>query len=78
MKTALDLIKDGLRAMGADGLCSGDCGCGFDDLIACESDFSNCVPAKKRNATEEECEDMDVDREKNGDVEWFEPMEDGS
>lgn len=34
MKTARELLMDGLKAMGADGLCNrdGQCGCGICDL----------------------------------------------
>ena len=30
----------------ADGLCSGDCGCSFDELQPCASCCMDCVPAK--------------------------------
>ncbi len=57
MKTAKQLLIDGLKAIGADGLvnCEGDpcCGCGLDDLAPCEGtydggiDLNCCRPAKR-------------------------------
>lgn len=57
MKTAKDILIEGLKAMGADGLCNyeGDpfCGCGFDDFRPCEGtydggiDLDGCRPAKR-------------------------------
>lgn len=57
MKTAKQLLIEGLKAMGADGLCNceGDpfCGCGLDDLAPCEAScgggisLDGCRPAKR-------------------------------
>ncbi len=57
MKTAKQLLIDGLKAMAADGLCNdeGDpfCGCGLDDLAPCEASreggisLDGCCPAKR-------------------------------
>lgn len=56
MKTVRQLLIDGLKAMGADGLysltgCDETCGCGLDDLIPCGCSIDDidgcCFPAKK-------------------------------
>lgn len=52
MKTAIQMIADGLRAMGADGLCTDGCGCGLGDLAPCHEWCGDCVPAKKVVARE--------------------------
>ena len=44
--TVIDIIRDYLKAKGYDGLTSGECGCGLDDLHpCCESCFCECKPA---------------------------------
>lgn len=53
--TVREIIISHLRSIGADGLCSYDCGCGFDDLMPCAGDSilgdcSQCVPARKSTA----------------------------
>lgn len=69
VKTARDILIEGLKAMGADGLCNPEeCGCGLDDLCPCCGDPLGCVPAKKRPATEEEKDEWEFD-------EWYDPME---
>ena len=66
MITAKDVLIKGLRAIGAEGLCSpGECGCGFDDFVPCGHDPLGCVPAKKAPVPEEEKDEWD---------EWYEPM----
>lgn len=46
--TVLESITQGLRQIGADGLChtSTRCGCGLDDLAPCREWIGDCVPAK--------------------------------
>ena len=46
--TVQQIITAHLLAIGADGLCTKDCGCGLQDLIACAADPYNCVPARQR------------------------------
>ncbi len=48
--TVKDIIIEGLKDMGADGLCNidFDCGCGLDDLEPCSNiNINECVPARK-------------------------------
>jgi hypothetical protein len=52
--TLRDIIIEGLKAHGYDGLQNEDCGCGLDDLMPCDGDWMNtmkCEPAYRR-----ECE----------------------
>ena len=46
--TVLESITQGLRQIGADGLChtSTRCGCGLDDLAPCREWIGDCVPAQ--------------------------------
>lgn len=49
-KSAQQILIEGLRAIGADGLCNADleCGCGLDDFIPCgEMNTSECVAARR-------------------------------
>jgi hypothetical protein len=50
--TTKDLLIEGLKAHGFDGLCNSDasCGCGIDDLAPCGGDCNvlDCEPAYKR------------------------------
>ena len=39
------IIIDFLKANGYDGLAGEDCGCGLDDLIACDGECAECRPA---------------------------------
>ncbi|MCL2793604.1 MAG: hypothetical protein FWD87_11010 [Spirochaetaceae bacterium] len=45
--TVVEIVKEYLKENGYDGLCSPYCGCGVNNLDACDSDFSECVPAYK-------------------------------
>jgi hypothetical protein len=46
--TAKEIIINYLKANGYDGLCGEECGCEFDDLIACDDRFAfDCVPGYK-------------------------------
>lgn len=42
-----EIIIAKLKELGADGLCSEDCGCSIDDFCPCGEDCLDCVPAKK-------------------------------
>lgn len=47
MKTVKQILLDHLKAIGADGLCGEDCGCGIDDLAPFnELCWKDCVPAR--------------------------------
>ena len=46
------IIIEHLKSIGADGLCTDDCGCGIDDLAPCEQWCPDCVPARKTIADE--------------------------
>ena len=52
MKTVKEIIKEHLKAIGADGLCNtdGECGCGVDDFMPCYACCGDCVPARKEIA----------------------------
>jgi len=41
------IIKAHLKAIGADGLCNDECGCGLDDLAPCDGLVGECEPARK-------------------------------
>ena len=45
--TVIEIVKEYLKSNGFDGLCGDECGCGLDDLVACDGDFSQCSPAYK-------------------------------
>jgi len=66
-KTARDILVEGLKAMGADGLCCpGECcGCGVDDLCPCCNYIMDCVPARLAPVPEEMKEEFDT---------WYEAM----
>jgi hypothetical protein len=40
-----DIIMEKLDALGADGLCTEDCGCEYNCLAPCENCFVDCIPA---------------------------------
>ncbi len=47
MKPVGEALIEGLKEMGADGLCVEDCGCGFDNFVVCGGEgVLDCVPAK--------------------------------
>jgi len=54
--TVKDILLDHLIKNNFDGLChcETECGCSFDDLLACGEDFSDCTPAYKRVPTPSE------------------------
>lgn len=52
--TVREIVIAHLKSVGADGLCSEECGCGIDDLAPCGGDFSECKPAK-RHACDGSC-----------------------
>jgi hypothetical protein len=71
-----DLLISTLTKLGADGLCCDGCGCGLDDLIACNNDPSACVPARKfkvkdLDASEHCCADYDA----GPDDDWYVEMD---
>lgn len=75
-KTAKQLLIDGLRAMGADGLCCDDCGCGLDDLMPCSGeDVQQCVPAKARPMTPEELAEHYGEYMHDANCAWYSPMQ---
>ena len=45
--TVLEIVEKYLKENGFAGLSGDECGCGLDDLMACECDVSQCRPAKK-------------------------------
>ncbi len=45
--TVREIIEAHLKSIGADGLCTEDCGCGGNDLFACDSGSLDCVPAMR-------------------------------
>jgi hypothetical protein len=54
--TALEILKNQLRQMGADGLCNSECGCGLGDLAPCNDYIGDCVPAIAVKTWDEEGE----------------------
>ncbi len=55
--TVREIIIAHLRQVGADGLCSDNCGCGIDDLMPCEGESVDggcreCIPAREAIANE--------------------------
>jgi hypothetical protein len=65
-----EIVKEYLEKNGFDGLCCEECGCGIDDLFACEGcvvdghETSKCVPAYKTSCVKcgttmySECKDV--------------------
>jgi len=53
--TVIEIVKEYLKSNGFDGLCGDECGCGLDDLVACDGDFSQCSPAYKHKCLGEQC-----------------------
>ena len=49
--TLQQIVADGLRAGGFDGLCRGDCGCRLDDLMPCHEPGIDCVAGHIRYGT---------------------------
>ena len=43
--TISKIVHEYLKDNGYDGLCCEECGCGLDDLMPCDGDCINCVPA---------------------------------
>ena len=43
--TVIDIVRARLTEIGADGLCTDDCGCGIADLAPCGDWIGGCVPA---------------------------------
>jgi hypothetical protein len=65
MKSAIDILREALREMGADGLANGfGCGCGLDDLTPCEVAPLWCYPARRT---------LPPEGEDPGEA-WYEPM----
>ena len=56
-----EIVKAKLEELGADGLCTVECGCSLDCLFPCHEDGSECVPAKRCKATKEDTEKYDCD-----------------
>jgi hypothetical protein len=54
--TVKEILADWLKKHGYDGLCypRGECGCGLDDFIPCQSACELCEPAYMRQCFEEE------------------------
>lgn len=65
MKTAIEIVREKLIEMGADGLCTEDCGCQIADLFPCGESFANNCFAAKNNP--EKAKEMEFDF-------WMEPM----
>lgn len=56
--TIIEIVKQHLKAVGADGLCApSECGCELSDLAPCGGLPSDCVPGWKGAP----CEDQDAD-----------------
>lgn len=79
-----EIVIKHLKEIGADGLYGGSCpnepcGCGVDDLVPCNHDFSDCVPAIRRRPTLAECIECCHDRvdpeECGEDCRFYYPME---
>ena len=45
LDTVRDIITIYLKLNGYDGLCGDECGCGLDDLVACDAACDQCIPA---------------------------------
>lgn len=56
MITVGEIIKKYLVDNGYDGLCSDSCGCGLDDLFACDTCDWDCKPAYKFKTDCDKCE----------------------
>jgi len=70
MTTVRDIVKNHLKALGADGLCCEDCGCAAENLFPCAWDRccgEMCVPARRVIAAED-------DQYHNPGDEFFVPM----
>lgn len=49
--TLRQIVEQGLRAGGFDGLCRADCGCRLDDLMPCNEPGIDCVAGHIRYGT---------------------------
>lgn len=50
MTMVKDILIKWLKDNGYDGLCNSfDCGCGLDDIVPCNSNCMDCVPAYVRH-----------------------------
>lgn len=67
MTTVKEIVIAALKEMGADGLCEGECGCGLDNLMPCETAPIWCVPAKLVPVPDEYNDEYDK---------WYAPMTD--
>ena len=72
---ALDIVREKLIEMGADGLCTDGCGCGVDGLAPCCDYFGRCVPAKKIELTEDNIQELDHECIGYIGDDWFVPLE---
>ena len=70
MKTIGQIIKEYLESVGADGLCNTDldCGCPIDGMCQCESNPSECVPAKSHIVTNRDKEEGYFESSEEGDT----------
>lgn len=46
-KSASDILEAGLRSLGADGLCTEECGCALDGLAPCGEIKDDCAAARR-------------------------------
>jgi hypothetical protein len=59
--TLRDIIIEGLKAAGYDGLQNEECGCGLDDFAPCDEPSYRCEPAYRRKC--EDCPILDAEDE---------------
>ena len=41
-----EILRNHLKSIGADGLCTEECGCEIGDMCCCGGDMTECFPAK--------------------------------
>lgn len=68
--TVKDIIKKYLEDNGFDGLAGEGCGCLIEDLFCCDYVGPECVPGKKINCKEKDCNECQFPIDCDGDADY--------
>jgi len=73
-----EMVVKQLKEMGADGLCTIECGCGLDDLMPCGGEYAmDCKAAKAVPVSVVKDQDLKALAEAEGWDEIYLPLEEG-